>query len=1007
MKKRITLYPTNLLGRILIIMLLCNIQAFAQKVTGVVKNTSGVLPGATVKIKGTNTGTIANANGEFEIKASSKDVLIVSFVGFFNKEILVGDQTKIQVDLEEDNKLEEVVVIGYGTQKKTDLTGSVSSINTKDIVGIPNARVDQVLQGRTAGVQITSANGSPGAGTTIRIRGGNSIVGDNEPLWVIDGIIVGQSFNLNNINSNDIKSIDVLKDASSVAIYGSRGANGVILVTTKSGKKLNGGKPEISIGVSTGIQSILRNPAFLTGAEHAVYANEDARIRKTSEPFPNLAILPETDWAGLLIKPASVINVDASINGSSENGKINYYVSGNYYDQDGIVKNSGITKMVYRSNLDMQLSDKVKAGFRLNYAYLNRANGIVSYQQIITSLRERAVRDAAGNYTGIDPISGGPAANLVANAELNINQSLTNNFLSTFYLEYSPMKNLTIRSTFNPEFNNVKDNQFTSSQSPDFLAVGDKGNASIQTLSSVGWNNENTIQYSPTFGKDHSLTLLGGSSIQKYVAESTFLRAFGISSDATTFNNLALGSDPTRNVIGSGYDAFQLISFFGRANYTFKDKYLFTLVGRSDGSSRFAAGNKYAFFPSAAFAWKLSEEPFIKNLNVFQELKLRASYGKSGSQAIDSFRTLAVIEDAKTSYNGVLTSGATLGRPANENLKWETTTQLDIALEASFFKGRLFAEINYYNKNTTDLLLNVRIPRQTGFVSRLENLGEIQNQGLELLLNTVNVSKKDFEWTSTITVSGNRNKVVNLGGVPYIDIVSATGQAGPGGRLLLGQPAPVFIGLNYLGTWKSQDDITASKQVNQIVGGPRFDDPNKNGLLTPDEYYVLGSPQADFIYGFQNNFKYKSFDFSFFIQGTQGNEVFNSLTLNSLFTRGEQTKYAEVLNRWTPTNNTSDIPGGGYLGNVPPNSVSVEDGSHLRLKTMRLAYSLPIKKGGFKKITVYAVGTNLLLFSNYRLIDPESNQFNKNSDNGNVSLGFSSAEYPTAKSYNVGLNFTF
>lgn len=995
---------------ILLFFFCCLSAAQAQTIKGIITSDSGdPLIGATVVQKGVQNGVVTDLDGTYSIDVKLGDkTLIFTYIGYLSQEIPINGRTTINITLSEDiTKLEEVVVVGYGSTRKSDLTGSVSSINTKDLAGIPVPRVDQALQGRTAGVQITSANGSPGAGTTIRVRGGNSIVGDNEPLWVIDGIIVGQSFDLNNINTNDIKSIEILKDASSVAIYGSRGANGVVLVTTKSGTSIGSGKPEISIGVSSGVQSILAFPEFLNSAEHTAYTNEDAIFRKTSLPFPVTTGLPDTDWKRLLTRNASLYNVDASIGGSADKGNLNYYVSGNIFSQDGIILNSGIDKYIFRSNLDLKLSDKLKAGFRLNFSRLDRDNGTVGYNTLLTNLPQRAVRDAEGKFTGVDPISGSVASNPVANAELNTDKTITNNLLSTIYLEYQPIKNLIIRSTFNPEINNTKRNEFNSSQSPEFLAVGDKGNAAINTLNGFGWNNENTIQYSTNFNKKHDFVLLGGASAQKYSAELTNITAFGISSDATGFNNLALGSDPTRTVVGTGYDGFQIVSFFGRLNYTLNKKYLFTLVGRSDGSSRFAEGNKYAFFPSAAFAYRLGEEKFIQNLGIFNDLKFRASYGRSGSQAIDSYRTLAVLEDARTSYNGVLTSGSTLGRPANESLKWETTNQLDIALEASFFKGRLSTEIGVYNKITNDLLLNVRLPKQSGFESRLQNLGQIQNKGFELLINSVNYAKKDFTWNTTLTLSANRNSVLDLGGVDFIDIVSATNQNGPGGRLLLNEPAPVFTGVNFLGTWKTQEDIVKSKQLQQILGGPRFDDPNGDGQITPNEFYVLGSPQPDFIYGLQNSFGYKNFDFSFFFQGTQGNEVFNSMTMNAYFTRGEAQKYKEVVNRWTPTNNTSDVVGVGYLGGVPSNSFMIEDGSHLRLKAARLAYNLSLNNASFKRMTVSITGNNLYLWSKFRLIDPETSQFNKNSANGNVAQGFSAAEYPSSRSVNMGINVTF
>lgn len=997
----------------LLLLLMLPVFALSQQklISGTVKDETGsLLSGISVTIKGSSAGTTTDASGVFKISAAVDAELVFSSATHQSFILKIGAKSEYVVSLKlKSSSLDDVVVIGYGTQRKSDLTGSVSSVRVKDLSGVPNSRVDQLLQGRSAGVQVTSSSGAPGAGTAIRVRGGNSIVGDNEPLWVIDGIIVGQNFDLNNINSNDIKSIEILKDASSIAIYGSRGANGVVLVTTKSGKK-TGGKPEISVGFSTGTQNVTKHPSYMSGPQHIEYANEDAKIRGVAVPFPNPSIVPNTDWISLLLKPASIFNSDVSLNGSSADGKVNYFSSVNYFNQDGVIRSSGMDKLVFRTNFDLTLSKKVNVGFRINIARTDQELAKASYQQIITQLPERAVKNANGNYTGTDPITGSVSANLVANTEQNLNNIITNNILGSAFLEYKPSSKWLIRTTLNPEINGITQNVYNSSQSPDYIAVGDKGNATVKTLSAVGWNNENTVQYSTQFQKNHNVTVLGGFSAQKYSAESSSMSVFGINSDATTFHNLSLGSDPSRNIIGTGYDAFQTLSYFGRLNYSYKSKYLLTLVGRSDGSSRFAPGNKFAFFPSIAGAWKLSEEKFIQRLNIFDILKLRASFGRAGSQAIESFRTLAIMENANTSYNGVLTAGTTLGRPANEKLKWETTEQLDLGLEASFLNGRISAEMDYYDKKTSDLLLDALVPQTTGFVSQLKNLGKIRNRGLELMLNAIIISNKKISWSSTFNISGNRNQVVDLGGVKFINllILSNTDNAGGiGGRLQLGQPANVFMGVKYLGTWKNQSDITASKQINQIVGGPRFDDPNGDGQILPTEYYSLGSPQADFIYGFQNNFRFKKFDFSFYIQGTKGNEVFNSLSASGLFVRGEQQKYVEKVGRWTPTNTTSEIPGAGYIGGVPLNSAIVEDGSHLRFKTVRLAYTFSFPKWHINNINCYLVANNLFLFSNFRLIDPETSQIGKSDINGNVMQGYAKGEYPSPRSISIGFTTTF
>ncbi len=982
----------------------------AQNVSGTVVADGQPLPGATVLIKGSSKGTSTDFDGNYTIEADAQSILIVSYVGFIAQEILVGSKKQIDVVLEQDNQLDEIVVIGYGTQSKSDLTGAVSSVSSEDIAQVPSARVDQALQGRAAGVQVTQSNGAPGAGTTIRVRGGNSITGSNEPLWVIDGIIVGTDFNLNSINANDIKSIEILKDASSIAIYGSRGANGVVLVTTKSGSVARGGKPQINLGIYTGIQLVPEQPDYLTQPEQIAYTNENARFRSVAEPFPDdPSTYTDTNWFDLLLEASPIYNADVSVAGSSENGNINYYNSLNYFYQDGLIQNSGIDKYIYRSNLDIKLSDKLKAGFRVNYSRIKQNNGTVSYGSLLSSLPTQPIFKEDGSFDGFNAVRGAPFSNPVANAQLNINKTFTNNFLGTVYLEYRPIDNLIVRSTFNPEFNNTKNNRFNSSQRPDFLEVGDLGNARVRTTARVGWNNENTVQYKMNFNDNHSLTALGGASFQKVTNEIAESEAFGITSDATGFNNLGF-SDPVRSVVTSEYNGFQIASVFGRLNYAIKDRYLLTLVGRQDGSSVFAEGNKYAFFPSIAGAWKITEEPFMQNQNVFKSLKLRSSYGRAGNQAIRPYSTKSILTEANTTLNGTEVPGLTLGRPANSNLQWETTTSFDVALEASFLGGRIFTEFNYYTKKTNDLLLEVKIPRQTGFDNQLQNIGSLENKGWEVLINSTNVQTTDFNWNSTLTLSSNKNKVLELGGEDSIDLVVDQILGSGNTQIIVGESVPVFTGVRYLGTWKSQEEIDASGLGQQVVGGPRFEDLNGDGIISAEDNVVLGSPQPDLIYGLENTFNYKNLQLSFYLQGTLGNEVYNLRTRTAYFQRSETRKYAELRNRWSPDNPTSDIPraGSDSVTNIPSNSEYVEDGSHLRLKTVRLAYNLPTERfAGINDMTVYVTGTNLLLLSDFRLIDPETSRFRRSDDFGNIAQGFSNGEYPNPRVLTLGLNVTF
>lgn len=1011
MERRTFLHPKAVL--LLMALLLCNFLVAQRTVTGNVTDTEGIpLIGVNILQKGTSNGTVTDIDGNYSISLTEDgNILVFSYTGYEAIEADVSVRTQVDITLNPGTTLDEIVVVGYGRQKKSDLTGSVATVSAEDITKVPVSRVDQALQGRAAGVQVTQTNGSPGAGTVIRVRGGNSITGSNEPLWVIDGIVVGTNFNLNNINANDIQSIEVLKDASSIAIYGSRGANGVVLVTTKSGGGAKGGKPQISVNLYAGTQLVPEQPDMLTQEEQIAFTNESARFRSAAEPFPNdPSTYPNNDWYDLLMDPAPLYNADVSIAGTSKDGNVNYYNSVNYFNQEGIVISSGIEKFIYRSNLDIKLSDQVKAGFRVNYSRIDRDNGVVSFGNAFSILPTQPIFNDDGTYNGFNDVVGSPFSNPLANEELNTNQTFTNNLLATVYLEYSPAPKWTIRSTFNPEFNNTKQNRFTSSQLPGNLAIGvtDGGIASVRTVASSGWNNENTIQYQSDFGADHSLTVLGGASFQKVSTEIAMAEAFGISSDASGFNNLGF-SDPTRSVVSSSFNGFQIASFFGRVNYTYKNKYLFTLVGRSDGSSVFAPGNKYEFYPSVAAAWKVSEEAFMQNQDFVQDVKLRASYGRAGNQAIGPYRTLGLLTEANTTLNGAEVPGITIGRPSNPNLKWETTSSFDIALEASFFGGKVFTELNYYYKKTEDLLLDVAIPRQTGFTSQLQNIGSLENKGWELLINSRNVSSPAFKWSSTLTLSANDNKVLDLGGADFIDVIVDPIIGSGNTRLIVGQPVPVFTGVRYLGTWKSQEEIDASGLSSQVLGGPRYEDLNGDGIISTEDNIILGDPTPDLIFGFENSFTIKNFELSFYFQGTVGNEVYNLRMRNHYFNRGETTKFADLANRWTPENPTSDVPraGSDAVTTNLSNTEYVEDGSHLRLKTLRLAYNFsPRAIKGIGNATIYFTGTNLLLFSNFRLIDPETSRFGR-SGLGNIAQGYSDGEYPNPRILTLGLNATF
>jgi TonB-linked SusC/RagA family outer membrane protein len=971
-----------------------------------------------VVIKGTSIGASTDNGGRFTLTLPddhSGGVLVFSFIGFVTQEVAIGNQSLVNIRLVPDTKaLEEVVVVGYGTVRKSDLTGSVSQVSGKDLHNIPAPRVDQLLQGRAPGVNVTSVDGSPGSRASIRIRGGNSVQGDNEPLYVIDGFIAGTGFNLNNINVNDIESIEILKDASAISIYGTRGANGVILITTKSGAGATGDKPTISFNAYTGFQQLARKIDFLNGPERAAYGYELAQFTKESNPFVDESLIANTDWQDLITRTAPINNMDLSVRGSTD--RVNYYVSGNYMNQQGIIRNSGLERYTFRANLDFKLTDKIRLGTRINASYVDTDNDLVNLWAARQALTSFPVYKEDGSYWDENYITGGPFNNPEALLNLQTNRTLVNNLLGNFYLEIEPFKGITIRSTIGPQLNWRKQNIFESGSIPSRAAAQRGGMGQISNNFNSQILQENTITYTKEINQNHRFNLLGGFTWQKSRTEGFMARTDGLPNDGVSFDVLELGNPETFRINSSFNDPFQIVSWIGRANYTLYDKYLFTFAGRVDGSSRFSgAKNQYAFFPSAAFAWRLAEEDFIKNLGVFDDLKLRASYGKAGSQAIDAYSTLAILNPGVVIFNNTQAVGVRRDRPDNPDLRWETTSQVDIGIEAGFFKNRLFFELDYYYKKTNDLLLNREIPRQTGFSQRLENIGSLQNQGMELLIKTVNVDVPNFRWETTFTLAGNRSKVLDLGGVNEINIHTLD-QGGPSAKLIVGQPVGVFTGLEYLGTWKTQAELNENRYtgLRAVVGGPRFRDTDGDGRISFNEdFFVIGNPEPTVFGGINNSFQLKNFALDVFFQGTYGNDVYNEFAQRGFFGISDQNIFGSARNRWTVDNPTSDIPRAGGTptqSDIPSNSELVEDGSHLRLRNVTLSYTVPTANiGWIRNLNVYVGGNNLMLLSGFRGYDPEATRIGPDSGNtySGVIRGIIRAEYPNARTITFGLNANF
>ncbi|WP_321996605.1 TonB-dependent receptor [Draconibacterium orientale] len=993
-----------------------------RQIKGKVSDENGEpLPGVTIVFQGTTQGTISDIDGNYSmVMPDNAEVLVFSFIGMMTQEVNIDGKEEVNVTLLQDYiGIEEVVAIGYGTTKKEDLVSSVAQVKAEIIENQPTVRVDQALQGRAAGVEVTSTSGTPGSNAVVRIRGTSSINGNNNPLYVIDGFIAGTDFNLNNLNVNDIESIEVLKDATALAIYGTRGASGVILITSKNGKNLAKGKTQVSVNQYLSYQQTANRIELADSKLYAEYRNEEAQFvpgpdgygyTDSSLPliFDDPASAPYTDWIDLVSQNGLINNTDVSITGNAD--KANYYTSFNHFDQEGVVRASGIERFALRTNLDFNLSEKFTTGVRLNISKFKKENNKVAYSQIVTAvLPIREVYNEDGSFTSTNPVSGSLQRNPEADIQMRVNHDLVTNIISNAYLEFKPVKDLVFRSSVGVELNYYKGNVYNPGALPERLAQGVGGYANIDTNQKQSVLNENTVTYNLDLG-EHNIKILGGFTMQKISNESVSTAAEGFSNDVLEFNNLGFGSDPLLNQVGSGYNQRTFVSMLSRINYGYKGKYLLTLVGRRDGSSVFENGNKYAFFPSVGVAWNVYKEQFMEDFGSISMMKLRGSYGIVGEQGVNPYNSMAKFNNSATYFNETLVPAVLIGGLPSKDLTWETTKQWDLGVEMGFLNNRFGFEVDLYKKTTEDLLLARDLPGTAGG-SQLQNVGSIENKGLEFSVHSVNISKPNFSWETTFTLSANRNKVLDLGGDDYINLSQPSNQGGAGLRLISGEPAPVFVGVTYLGTYKTEQEIIDDGRVGvSFLGGPRYVDLDGNSVINDEDKLPIGSPQPDFYGGLRNSINYKGITFDCFFQYSYGNEMYNLLTHVGWFGRGDQVLVPDVANRWIEgVNETSDVPRAGTSTSLfNPNSTAlIEDASFIRLKSVSLGYNLPVKKLGidnlFSRFNVYVAGNNLLLITNWTLGDPEVSNYGSN----NLSQGVATGQYPYARTYTVGVKIDF
>ncbi|GAB3650174.1 TonB-dependent receptor [Echinicola sediminis] len=989
------------------------------EITGTVTDENGQpIPGAAVQVQGTTIGTVTDIDGKYNIDVEEGSTLAFSFLGYKRKEVIVGNQTVLNVSMLPDTQaLEEVVVVGYGSVRKSDLTGAVASISSEDITQV-NAvsNLAQTLQGQSPGVQVSQSSGQPGDFMRIKVRGTNSLGAGNDPLYVVDGLpLDGLTAQF---NPEDIASISVLKDASATAIYGSRGANGVIMITTKKGKT---GKAQVSYNTYYGIQSLRKKIDVINASQFAQLQNEVAQNDGVELPWTPTeidALGSGTDWQKLTYRDAPVQNHDLSISGG--NDKTKYYSSFGYFNQEGIIRNSGFERMSFRTNIDHTFSQKTtfNTSFSIQNSKYNQAQfksadggGGIPFTTMVMPPTQ-GVYNPDGSYTRFTGVPWGQT-NPVGLSDNWHNMDNNLRIIGNASFSYEILEGLKLKLSAG------LDNGFNRADVyfPSNISLGQRSDADGNPVFGVGsksysnsatFINENVLEYTKAFGL-HDVNALGGISYQSSKREGLNSgNAIGFLSDIYENNNIS--SAVTKALPSSSFTDNKLMSYYGRFNYVYNNKYYVTLTGRYDGSSRFSANNKYAFFPSGAVAWTLSEEEFLKNSYAVSYLKLRASYGASGNQAISNYQTLANLSSRDVVLDNQLYTGFVLSSLENPNLKWETTRQLDIGVDLGFFDDKLLFEADYYNKRTSDLLLNVTLPGSGGFGSVLQNVGVVQNRGLEFMVSTEN----DFgnvHLSSSLNVTRNRTKVLDLGSDAYGNPITFK-EIGTGGNwfpTIVGQSMMQLYGFTVEGVYQTDQEALDNGEPNKKAGDYRFRNWDGEGVVNDtDDRTVLSNLEPKFTFGFNNRLSYKAFDLSILIVGSYGNDIVNEFRKYNLTLNGKWAPTKEFYdNRWQGegSSTTAERPSSRAGSSVRDyaNSLWVEDGSYLRLRDITLGYTFKptFLSQGAGSIRAYLSAQNYLTFTKYSGYDPEVSWAAASIN------GWDRGNYPASKSITAGLKLNF
>ncbi|MBL4561558.1 MAG: TonB-dependent receptor [Labilibaculum sp.] len=966
--------------------LFVSLNAFSQQVSvhGVVTDKSNVsIPGVSIVLKGSTLGTTTDITGGYILNGEipSDGVLVFTFIGMKPQEQVINGRTAIDVILN-DNVIgiDEVVVIGYGTQQKKDITGSVALVNADDLEARPNNQMGALIQGKAAGVQVLSSSGKPSQGLSLRIRGTNSINAGSEPLYVVDGVPTSDT---RSINPADIESLTILKDASSAAIYGAQGANGVVIITTKRGTSA---KPVLNFDMYVGFSQVWNTLPVLNGEQYRDLMTEMGQNTDWNKYNKN------TDWQKEIFQNGVSQNYQISLGGKSNN--TSYYVSGGWVKQEGAVRSSEMDRANFKINLDQQVNEWLSMGTRIAYTKYSDVdvndNSSVNSGGVLTGALNTpsiiGIYNEDGSFTSNpfqnweNPISSTDGSDREYNSE---------RLLGNLYVKLTILKNLKFKSNLGIDYSNDIYDYFLDPYRTSYGRAL-KGQGINNTSKTSYYIFENTLNYSKKI-KNHAIKALAGFVSQKFLWESNSIERRNFASDGIKTVN---GGSELISATANKSEKTNT-SFISRINYSFSDKYLLTANFRADGSSIFGPDNRWGYFPSFSAGWRLSEESFLDGVEILNDLKLRAGWGIVGNDQIDNYAYLGRVgSGANYPIGGVTMPGSYPASIENRSLKWEESEQTNIGVDLVLYNGRIRFTADAYHKRTKDLLLNAPLPKSTGFDNAVQNIGELENKGLEFSLSTVNIDK-EFVWSTDFNISFNRNKVKNL----VRQELFAGGIAGRGEASLIkeGLPLGTLFGYVYGG-------------VDPATGNAYYVDQNGEGTFSPtaDDRVVIGDANPDFLFGFTNTLSYKGFSLLIFLEGSQGNDMLNATRIDSEGMTDPKNQSTDVLRRWRQAGDQTDIPKASW-GNTDNSRIStrfIEDGSYLRVKTLSLSYKLPkslLSRVKLQGVKVYATGENLFTFTNYSGFDPEVNTFG----GSNTARGIDYGTYPQTRNIIFGMNVTF